>query len=62
MDLTLASFFNNSQTVFIILLSAVFLKERFNRTELLGTAVALVGVLALSPCTVRPSRRCWAWR
>jgi drug/metabolite transporter (DMT)-like permease len=54
MDPTLASFFNNAQTIFIILLSAVFLKERFNRTESLGTAVALAGVLLISYRSAEP--------
>ncbi|HNR40363.1 MAG TPA: DMT family transporter [Acidobacteriota bacterium] len=55
MDPTLASFFNNSQTVFIILLSAVFLKERFNRLESLGTAVALAGILLISYRSAEPA-------
>ena len=54
MDPTLVSFFNNAQTVFIILLSAVFLKERFTQPELLGTAVALAGILLISFRSARP--------
>jgi len=54
MDPTLVSFFNNAQTVFIILLSAIFLKERFTQTEMLGTAVALAGILLISFRSARP--------
>ncbi|MBP7865663.1 MAG: DMT family transporter [Acidobacteria bacterium] len=48
MDPTLVSFFNNSQTLFIILLGALILGERFNATESLGTLVALSGVVMIS--------------
>lgn len=48
MDPTLVSFFNNSQTIFIILLSAIFLRERFNRLESIGTVIALFGVFLIS--------------
>jgi drug/metabolite transporter (DMT)-like permease len=54
MDPTLVSFFNNSQTLAIILLSAVFLKERFNRVEALGTAVALAGIFMISYRSAHP--------
>lgn len=48
MDPTLVSFFNNSQTLFIILLGALILGERFNFIESLGTLVALSGVIMIS--------------
>jgi drug/metabolite transporter (DMT)-like permease len=54
MDPTLVSFFNNSQTLAIILLSAVFLKERFNRVEALGTVVALAGIFLISYRSAQP--------
>lgn len=54
MDPTLVSFFNNSQTIAIILLSAVFLKERFNRVEALGTVVALAGIFMISYRSAHP--------
>lgn len=44
MDPTLVSFFNNSQTLFIILLGAIVLQERFNRLEGLGAVTVLAGV------------------
>ena len=54
MDPTLVSFFNNSQTLAIILLSAVFLKERFNRVEAAGTVVALAGIFLISYRSAQP--------
>ena len=54
MDPTLVSFFNNSQTLAIILLSAAVLKERFNRIEALGTAVALAGIFLISYRSAQP--------
>jgi drug/metabolite transporter (DMT)-like permease len=54
MDPTLVSFFNNSQTIFIILLSAAFLRERFNRMEAVGTVVALAGIFLISYRSAHP--------
>lgn len=56
MDPTLVSFFNNLQTIFIIMLSAIFLRERFNTMESTGTVISLAGIFLISFHSAAPVR------
>lgn len=47
-DPTVVSFFNNTQTLFIILLGCFFLKEKFNKIEIVGGVITFSGVLMMS--------------
>jgi len=47
MDPTLAAFLNRSEMLVAILLSMVFLKERFNRIELAGALLSIVGIIIM---------------
>ncbi len=47
-DPTVVSFFNNTQTLFIILWGCLFLKEKFNRLEFLGAITVICGVITIT--------------
>ena len=60
MDPTLAAFLNRSEVLVAILLGMVFLKERFNRVELAGALLSIVGIIIMRmTLRVEYSTRFW---
>jgi len=47
MDPSLAAFLNRSEVPVAILLGMIFLKERFNRTEILGMLLSIAGIVIM---------------
>ena len=47
-DPTVVSFFNNTQTLFIIFWGCLFLKEKFNKLEFLGAIIVICGVITIT--------------